>query len=1251
MKRKILTGLVLAVAIVGIITFFLLRDSDSEDYILDGARQQEVAAGSEAETSGSKAGAEAGTKVPGQEGEEKEEEEEEAPAEPLLRGRVVGEGQGIAGATVRLYSTGEIEVLIRRFERVVPQGGQMPNIPALIEAVRGELERFRKMGTVLTTDDTGTFELLEGAPGGYFMLTIADGWIFKYGDVVSLDPERIADITIELERGSRISGRVVSTSGLAVPGATVIAEYRPPGLPGIGKIVRRVLRMINGEFLKGPFEAVTAEDGSFSLDSLPAGLYDLAASKLEGVESRLELVQSGTDGAVVVLGGPASLRGFLVDDDDLPVGGVVIDLEPIEERITLPPLAAGFGDLANTFNHYLGYTPAKALSSPDGSFIYRQLGAGKYRISIQQPGLLPTVKEAVVDWEDAVSIGLVRVNRGKTISGIVRSEDGSPLEGATIIATPENSNFLTMGTMINDFATARLQADSAADGTFSIKGLRRKRYKVSVTKMGFAPASEKNILGGSEEPVEFALKRGLTVKGRVLLAGEEDQPLAGASVEARGVRGSTDKDGYFLLEGIVQRDPDGGGGNPFSFGGDGERRGGSRRRPRGEDEGNEAGDENGQEEEDRIDRDFSVMASHKGYAGSRVEILFDDVPDLVELELRKAPTITGVVYDPEGKPAPASLVRLTFPFPPEMESLGFFDTSMIFLAVSVTDRNGRFSFSDFSNPSRGGESEFRVIADNVSYARGQSETFTYTADFDPDNLIEVTLEAGGTIEGVVISGGEPVAGATLRLRRFSAREQSPQEKMFIGMLGLPKGGEEVRTNSRGEYVYRNVRIGQYTMTAEVAGFKESSEENVVIEGGDSKEVDFDLDPGGSIAGMVVDAAGTAVAGARVRLLKMDNQSEDFRNAQKYFGGSYKSTATEDDGSFSIDGLPEGAYSVVGEKGGYRKEELEGVSPGDDGIRIVLVLSAALIGRVTDQATGAPLTSYRLSLKNEEDSSSRFPWGGSREINDPDGRFKREDLDPGRYEVKLRAAGYVPFTTRLDIAQGERLEQNFTLVRAGRLAGVVVDQATRAPLRGAFVKLVPDTRRPVTEAQPGKGKGVPRVGEPAQEEVVDEGKEREEDRRAMFDYYRNTNLGGAEKTAEDGSFLIDTVPAGPQRVLVSHPDYVQFERGAIDIPLGDAAEMEFALSPGMHIAGEVVDESGEARAGIVVFLRGAVAGNRLVRKADTTDVDGRFRIEGIAAGRYRVLATVRGGGARSEVQVITLDRSRDDFQLVLPAGGG
>ena len=116
--------------------------------------------------------------------------------------------------------------------------------------------------------------------------------------------------------------------------------------------------------------------------------------------------------------------------------------------------------------------------------------------------------------------------------------------------------------------------------------------------------------------------------------------------------------------------------------------------------------------------------------------------------------------------------------------------------------------------------------------------------------------------------------------------------------------------------------------------------------------------------------------------------------------------------------------------------------------------------------------------------------------------------------------------------------------------------------------------------------------------------------------------------------------------MSHPDYVQFE-SRVEVALGDAAEMQFTLSPGMSISGRVLDEAGEARRGIVVFIRGATAENEFVRKADTSDGEGSFRIEGIAPGRYRLLAIVRGGGARSEPQMINLTRSRDDFELVLP----
>ena len=72
---------------------------------------------------------------------------------------------------------------------------------------------------------------------------------------------------------------------------------------------------------------------------------------------------------------------------------------------------------------------------------------------------------------------------------------------------------------------------------------------------------------------------------------------------------------------------------------------------------------------------------------------------------------------------------------------------------------------------------------------------------------------------------------------------------------------------------------------------------------------------------------------------------------------------------------------------------------------------------------------------------------------------------------------------------------------------------------------------------------------------------------------------------------------------------------------------------------------------MVFIRGAAGDNRYVRKGDTSNAEGRFRIAGIAAGRYRLLAIVRGGGARSEVQVLNIERSRDDFELIMPGSGG
>src|SRR5690606_23727109 len=124
---------------------------------------------------------------------------------------------------------------------------------------------------------------------------------------VVLDPSRTEEITIELERGSTIEGRVVGPRGGGVANVRVYAEYRPAGAAGIGTLVRRAIAYLNGEFLRGPFMTTTRADGAFTFSSLPPGTYDLVAEDPHGIESRSDMVTTGTDRALIVLGPGASV--------------------------------------------------------------------------------------------------------------------------------------------------------------------------------------------------------------------------------------------------------------------------------------------------------------------------------------------------------------------------------------------------------------------------------------------------------------------------------------------------------------------------------------------------------------------------------------------------------------------------------------------------------------------------------------------------------------------------------------------------------------------------------------------------------------------------------------------------------------------------------------------------------------------------------------------------------------------------------
>ncbi|HVR76174.1 MAG TPA: carboxypeptidase-like regulatory domain-containing protein, partial [Planctomycetota bacterium] len=1137
LKRKLVVSAILSLAVLGIAVFILTRRPGEAPHG-EGVRLQGKGNGA-AQTPAESA--EMISRPAGPDGSPDAKAPAEAAPEtaslelppPLLQGRVTGEGAGIAGADVNLFSTKTIEQIIERIEDLAPQGGEMPDIGGIVSALREELNRFRASAVNVKSVEDGSYAFRAIEPGNYLVLTLADGWLFRYGDVVSLDAARSETLDIALERGRSISGSVVTAAGQGISGALVAAELRPAGMAGLGLVIRRLLRYVNGEFLKGPFETRTAADGTFTLASLPPGVYDLAASQVPGVEARLQGVETGASEAVIYLGEPALLTGAFSDADGAAAPGVGFLVERLDDVVQLQIPIGGMDKIANSINRLISDGPRKGVSGTRGDFHLGPLSPGRYRLVVEGRGFMPFERAFELDWGQALDLGLLRLDRGAAITGFVRAAGGGIVEGARVLATPAKPNPMNMGGLVNDILTGRISTSVDASGEFRLAGLVRGKYKLVATATGRAPAVLRGVQTDSD-PVSLDLKPGTRITGRVMAA-EDSRPMADARVRAGESRTKADAEGRFTLDGVA---PGNDSFNPFE----------DMRPPR-------AGGE-----DPAAKTTVKVKASADGFITTEANIDLAAGQTEVEITLERAPEIGGSVLDPDGKPAPGSLVRLT-PVMPEALPFDFLDSGMIFVAATVTDLEGKFRFSSVKGAEA--ESRYRVIADHVLYSRGASEGFDLRSRMgkrpsreeggDGSDDITVTLVRGGEVKGTVTDGAKPVPGATVRLQKAQKKGQQDPFGMFLNMLGLPKGGDAAYTDSDGRFEYTRLAPGDYVVNAEVAGFTDSAAQPLTVAPGGEVEVTLTVDPGGVIPGAVSDASGTALAGARVRLFREPagseaggerNEERQMLEVQKLFGGAYKSARTAEDGSFLFQGLPAGTYAMSAEHPGYVKREVGGLSPGGDGQRIVLERAAALAGVVVDSGSGMPIARFRVRITRGDtaDLESFGPFTpGEREYGDVEGRFVRDDLEAGEHQVKISAQGYAQAEEQVFLAAAGRVEKRFVLAQAGRIRGVVLDRATQRPIVGARIGVASATRdpEPAETAEPAGADGVEERRQKRKARVKAHRAARGEgdpsadpegdDVRVLGEHVTDEWLGAeATTSARDGSYTLEGVPLGPQR---------------------------------------------------------------------------------------------------------------------------
>lgn len=295
------------------------------------------------------------------------------------------------------------------------------------------------------------------------------------------------------------------------------------------------------------------------------------------------------------------------------------------------------------------------------------------------------------------------------------------------------------------------------------------------------------------------------------------------------------------------------------------------------------------------------------------------------------------------------------------------------------------------------------------------------------------------------------------------------------------------TEADGTYILNDLKPGEYTVyTSSTSGYVDEYYNNVfesstatlvsVNYGSDTPNIDFALNLPGSISGRVTDeCTGDGLADVTVRI----------------DGPSYGSVKTEEDGSYVIENLAPGDYTVyTAYTDGYVDEFYDnqldessatvvtvnsGVTTPD--IDFALNTFGSISGRVSDESTTEGIAEASVYLKKKVYSSSSYTyvWAGSTS-SDSAGNYLFEELEPGEYRVYVVVAGYakeyydnqteewyagsvmVDFNT-------ETTSIDFELLPSGSISGRVIDQNTQNGLENVRVYASgPSSKNSETDAE-------------------------------------------------------------------------------------------------------------------------------------------------------------------------------------------
>jgi beta-lactamase regulating signal transducer with metallopeptidase domain len=383
----------------------------------------------------------------------------------------------------------------------------------------GELPIGSPVVRPVTTDDAGRFQLTGMEDGTYRLLVWHPEWAPQFVPAITAGAGPANAVQITMARPYRITGRLVADADQPAPGFVMVQALDGVDLP----------RALTEEWT-----ADTDRNGRFFLDGVAAGAFTLAVRPVRFAPSHAEIVVAGKD-RVIDAGDIRVELGHVIRGRVRNNAGA-----PVENARVYVPASSDPGD---------------TVTGPDGTFVMAGVKAGSQGIAVHADGYAQDERRVEAD---GPPIDVV-LQPGSGITGVLVDAARRPVIGAMVMGRGGSA-----GGSIPRFIRARDLTKS--DGRFEIEDVPPGEYDLEVQPREHLDKDIPDVkveVGRQTDVGRVVLDAGASVAGLVVDAAGAPVPGAVVSFEdatqrhrsnnyGQVQRPTTSAEGRFVLKGLTK---------------------------------------------------------------------------------------------------------------------------------------------------------------------------------------------------------------------------------------------------------------------------------------------------------------------------------------------------------------------------------------------------------------------------------------------------------------------------------------------------------------------------------------------------------------------------------------------------------------------------------------------------------------------------------------------------------------------------